>query len=170
MALCFHHYLCQLYMALLLQPCLMTFFRFVVIMEQLALKLMELIFSVSMWFSCSWSASYSILWIMLPPALLHLSLKWFILLHLAHFFPYAGHHLGGWLEMQYLHFPNGHFNSNMWFHSIFLLFVVHISSKSFNSLRLFITTAWALWVSILFVNTSTHSLVTSVFHQFQLAL
>ena len=97
-------------------------FRFAVIMEPLALKFMELIFTISMWSSCSWSASCSMLWTVLPLALQHTSLKWFNLLYLAHAIPYIGHHLDGWLEPQYLHFPFGHFNSYMWFYSIMLTF------------------------------------------------
>ena len=38
------------------------------------------------------------------------------------FFPYARHHLGGWLEPQYLHSPPCHFNSCMQFHSILFTF------------------------------------------------
>ena len=54
-------------------------FRFAIIVEQFELSLMELIFTISILISCSWSASFSILWTALLLELLHTSLKWFIL-------------------------------------------------------------------------------------------
>ena len=99
-------------------------FRFAVIMEWLVLKLMELICTMSMWCSFSWSTSCSILWTVLLFALLHPFQKCFILLHFMHFFPYAGHDLCWWLESEYLHFYLvSILNSCVQFYPILLLII-----------------------------------------------
>ena len=54
-----------------------------------------------MGFSSSWSGSCSILWTAPALAFLQTSQKLFVLLH---FFPCARHHLGQWLNAEYLQF------------------------------------------------------------------
>ena len=54
-------------------------FKFTLIAEQLELNLTEMIFTISKLISCSWSASFTILWTVLLFGLLHTSLKWVIL-------------------------------------------------------------------------------------------
>ena len=94
--LCSHHYLCQLYMAPLLRLCLMMFFRFAVFIEWLAFKLMELIFTSWMWSPCSWSAT----WLYVVDHTASCTPAHFSeVVHLV-----ARHHLGGRLELKYLHF------------------------------------------------------------------
>ena len=60
---------------------------------------------MSIWLSASVYTSISCctLRTVLFLTLLLTALWWFILLHPLHFFPYAGHLWGGWLDPQYLH-------------------------------------------------------------------
>ena len=121
MALCFPHYLCQLYMIPLLW--LWWYFWICFYLKWLVLKLIELIFTLTV-ISFSWSASCSILWTTLLFTLLHTSQKWFILLHFVYFFPNAGYHLYWWLEPQYLHFfPCRCFDGCMQFFPILFLII-----------------------------------------------
>ena len=77
-------------------------FRLAVITDGLLLKIIEFIFTVSIWPSSSWcwSGSCSRSWMFLFLPLLQTSLKWLTLPHFSHFFPYTRHCLHGWLEPQ----------------------------------------------------------------------
>ena len=63
-------------------------FRFAVITNYLLLKIIEFIFTMSIWSSsCCWSSSFSSSWIVLFLTLLQISLKCLTLQHSANFFP-----------------------------------------------------------------------------------
>ena len=102
--------------------------------------------------STSWTAQFLLL--------LHTFLKCPVLLHAAHVFPYAGHCLGGWLCLQYLH-------GCLWCVAIcislpWVLFgsvPFFILSNALISVRSFNTIACALCASTLLAHASTSSLV-----------
>ena len=105
----------------------------------------------------SWAASCSTSFMVLALLLLHTALKWPILLHSVHLFPYAGHCLGGWLLPQYLH---------VCFAGIFvcvgllglalLVFFTNLSlSDSFTSVRLFMMVDWNICTLALFAQGNT---------------
>ena len=149
-------------MALLIQLCLVMLLDLLLL--QLVLKLMELysLFQCDSLVPCQLFALFCGTHCLLNSC--KLTLKWLILLQLAHFFPYTGTVLVGGLNHNICIFPCGHFKSCMQFIQFCSLsFFANISSKSFTSLSLFITAAWALYASILVALTNTCSLVTHVF-------
>ena len=80
-------------------------FKLAVSTEQFLLNLRE--FMITTWMLCStalsWTAFCSTLFTAVVFLLLHITLKWPILLHPVHVSPYVGHCLRGWLLPQYQH-------------------------------------------------------------------
>ena len=115
---------------------------------------MELIFTMSMWFSFVASCSISCTVLLLPLLLQHNVLKWFVFAQIPDIFPYARHCWKGYLE------PFNHISSL----SVLVLWqmVLHfpalssfIMSKSFVSLKLSNITVCGLWASSLLAYSST---------------
>ena len=147
-------------------------FRFAFIVEWLELKLMKLIFTISMSVSCSWSSPCSILWTVLFLELLYTSWSGSSYCTFHTSFHMLGIVTGLWSWLQYLHLLLvGIVTGVASFVSLCLpSSFCCIASKFFTSCKLLMTAAWALWASILFAQINTCSVCIIILSSLQWAL
>ena len=144
-ALCFHHCLCLFYVVLLSQLALLMFFRCAAITEHLLIKLMEFIFTASIW-SSSWYWSGSRFGTILLFMLLQMSLKsgWSCCtLHISY-------HMPGTIWLNGWNHNNGNSASQVLWHVFAFLsqfvsapFSLSLSYHTLVSFKLFIIVEWA---------------------------